>query len=137
MSTASPETWGDVVPVATHRAASASEPYLAIASRRSWSSYAGEGQPLLTTSSTPPAAAAVAARRRARRRAGSRLATPGTSSSKTVVPSGTAPPASPRACRRSSPERSTRDAPGGETRVDGKGTVKDDDSDVEPRSPVA
>src|SRR3954447_22211552 len=122
MSTASPDTCRDVVPVATHRAASASEPYLAIASRRSWSSYAGERQPLLTTSSTPSAPASVAARRRARRRAASRLATPGTSSSKTVVPAGTAPPASPSASRRSLPERSTAD--GGD---EGEGT-----SDLEP-----
>src|SRR3954451_1517624 len=110
MSTASPDTCGDVVPVATHRAASASEPYSAIASRRSRSSYAGERQPLLTTSSTPSAAASVAARRRAPRSGGSRLATPGSSSSKTVVPSGTAPPAAPSASRCSVRERSTGDA---------------------------
>src|SRR3954471_21537673 len=130
MSTASPETWGDVVPVATHRAASASEPYFAIASRRSWSSYAGERQPLLTTNLTSSAAASLAARRRARERAGSRLATPGTSSSKTVVPSGTAPPASPSAPRCSLGEPSTGDAAG-----QGEGTVKDDEtSDLEPRA---
>src|SRR3954471_21512063 len=130
MSTASPETWGDVVPVATHRAASASEPYLAIASRRRWSSYAAERQPLLTTSPTPSAAASVAARRRARRRAGSRLATPGTAPSKTVVPSGTAPPASPSAPRCSLPERST-----GDPADEGEDAVKDDDtSDSEPRA---
>src|SRR3954451_19494129 len=136
MSTASPDTCGDVVPVATHRGASPSEPYLAIASRRSWSSYAGERQPLLTTRSTPSAAASVAARRRARTRAGSRLATPGTSSSKTVVPSGTAPPASPSASRCSLRERSTGDAADhGEDAVKGEGTVKDDDtSAVEPRA---
>ena len=51
------------------------------------------------TNSTPSPAASVAAWRRAPRRAGSRLATPGTSSSKTVVPSGTAPSASPSAPR--------------------------------------
>src|SRR3954462_15231588 len=45
----------------------------------------------------PSVAAAVAARRRAPRRAVSRLATPGTSSSKTVVPPGMEPPARPRA----------------------------------------
>src|SRR3954447_15880521 len=130
MSTASPDTCRDVVPVATHRAASASEPYLAIASRRSWSSYAGERQPLLTTRSTPSAAASVAARRRARTRAGSRLATPGTSASKTVVPSGTAPPPSPSASRRSLCERST-----GAAADEGEGTVEDDDtSDLEPRA---
>src|SRR5262245_56384644 len=98
MSTAFPDTWADVVGVATQRAASSLEPYLETASRSSCSWYAGERQPLSTKTSTPSAAAAVAARRRASRRAGSRLATPGTSSSKTVVPSGTAPSASPSTC---------------------------------------
>src|SRR6185312_12104836 len=103
------------------------EPYFAIASRRSWSSYAGERQPLLTTSPTPSAAASVAARRRARRRAGSRLATPGISSAKTVVPSGTAPPSSPSASPCSSRERSTGAAADeGEDAVKGEGSVNDD-----------
>src|SRR5436189_4974330 len=101
MSTASPDTWGDVSEVATHRAASSSEPYFETASSRSCSSYAGERQPLLTKSSTPSSTASAAARRRAPRRAGSSLATPGISSSKTVVPSGTAPSASPNAPPRS------------------------------------
>ncbi len=85
--------------VPTHRAACRSEPYFDTAPwrRRSW--YAGERQPLLTTKSTPSSAASVAAWRRAPRSAGSRFATPGTSSSKTVVPSGTAPSASPSASR--------------------------------------
>ena len=96
MSTASPDTWADVSGVATHRLASASEPYFEIASWRSRSWYAGERQPLSTTNSTPSFAASVAALRRAPRSAGSSLATPGTSS-KTVVPSGTAPSASPSA----------------------------------------
>src|SRR4051812_27963322 len=95
MSTASPETWADVSEVATQRAASASDPYFEIASRRSCSSYSGERQPLLTTNSTPSSAASAAAWRRAPSRAGSRLATPGIPSSKTVAPSGTAPSASP------------------------------------------
>ncbi len=103
MSTASPDTWADVLGVATQRAASASEPYFETASRSSCSWYAGERQPLSTTNSTPSSAASVAARRRAPRSAGSRLATPGTSSSKTVVPSGTAPSASPSAPRCSPP----------------------------------
>ena len=85
--------------VATHRAASSSEPYSETASRRSRFWYSGERQPLSTTNSTPSSAASVAAWRRAPRRAGSRLATPGIASSKTVVPSGTAPPASPSAPR--------------------------------------
>ena len=46
MSTASPDTCADVPGVATHRAASASEPYFAIASSRSCCWYAGERQPL-------------------------------------------------------------------------------------------
>ena len=87
------------VGVATQRAASSSEPYFETASRSSRSWYAGERQPLLTWNSTPSSAASVAAWRRAPRRAGSSLATPGTSSSKTVVPSGTAPSASPSAPR--------------------------------------
>src|SRR5262245_46893287 len=95
MSTASPDTWADVVAVATQRAASSSEPYFETASWSSCSWYAGERQPLSTKKSTPSAAAAVAARRSAVRRAGSRLETPGTSLSKTVVPAGTAPSASP------------------------------------------
>ena len=49
--------------------------------------------------STASSAASVVAWRRAPRRAGSSLATAGTSSSKTVVPSGTAPSASPSAPR--------------------------------------
>ena len=67
--------------------------------RRSCSWYSGERQPLSTKNSTPSSAASVAAWRRAPSRAGSRLATPGISSSKTVVPSGTAPSASPSAPR--------------------------------------
>ena len=63
----------------------------------SW--YSGERQPLSTKNSTPSYAASVAAWRRAPSRSGSRLATPGISSSKTVVPSGTAPSASPSAPR--------------------------------------
>lgn len=39
MSTASPDTWADVVGVATQRAASSSEPYVETASWRSWSWY--------------------------------------------------------------------------------------------------
>src|SRR5262245_32138854 len=99
MSTASPDTCADVLGVATQRAASSSEPYFETASWRSCSWYSGDRQPLSTTNSTPSCAASVAARRRAPRRAGSRLATPGISSSKTVVPSGTAPSASPSAPR--------------------------------------
>ena len=48
MSTAFPFTCADVFGVATHRVASASEPYFEIASRRSRSWYAGERQPLST-----------------------------------------------------------------------------------------
>src|SRR5438128_1055716 len=77
-STACPDTWADVLGVATHRAASSTEPYFETASWKSRSWYAGERQPLLTTSSTPSCAASVAARRRAARRAGSRSATAGT-----------------------------------------------------------
>src|SRR5262245_18768872 len=97
MSTASPDTWADVPGVATHRAASSSEPYFRTASSRRYSWYSGERQPLSTTNSTPPTAAAVAARRKARTRAATRLCMPGTPSSKTVVPSGIAPSASPSA----------------------------------------
>ena len=97
MSTASPDTCADVVGVATHRAASCAEPYSATASWSSRSWYSGERQPLSTRNATPAPAAAVAARRRARSSAGSSLATAGTSSSKTVVPLGTAPSASPSA----------------------------------------
>ena len=97
MSTASPDTWADVSGVATHRAASASEPYFAIASRSSCSWYAAERQPLSTTNATPSPAASVAARRRAASSAGSRLATPGSRRRRRVVPSGTAPSASPSA----------------------------------------
>jgi hypothetical protein len=130
------------VGVATHRAASSSEPYFDTASRRSCSWYAGERQPLSTTNSTPSSAASVAARRRAPSRPGSSLATPGTSPSKTVVPSGTAPPASPSASRCSLRERSTGVAADeGEGTVEcdgtveGEGAVKDDDtSDLEPRA---
>src|SRR5829696_7447278 len=130
MSTASPDTWADLSGVATHRAASSSEPYFDTASRRSRSWYAGERQPLSTRNSTPPPAASVAARRTAPSRRGSSLATPGTSSSKTVVPSGTAPPASPSAARCSSRGRST-----GEAADEGEGTVKDGGtSDLEPRA---
>ncbi len=103
MSTASPDTCADVLGVATHRAASASEPYSETASRSSCSWYSGERQPLSTKSSTPSYAASVAARRRAPRRAGSRLATPAIPSAKTVVPSGTAlsrSPGAPRCSRR-------------------------------------
>ena len=59
MSTASPDTWADVSGVATHRAASASEPYSETASRRSCSWYSGERQPLSTESSTPSSAASL------------------------------------------------------------------------------
>ena len=94
-STASPSTWSDVAGVATQRAASALEPYFEIASSSSCSWYAGERQPLLTSNTTPSPAASSAARRSAPRRAGSSLATPGYSSSKTVAPSGTSPSATP------------------------------------------
>src|SRR5262245_59906928 len=47
----------------------------------------------------PSPAASIAAWRRAPRSAGSRFATPAISSAKTVVPQGTAPPASPSAPR--------------------------------------
>ena len=107
MSTALPETWGDVSGVATHRAASLSEPYVETASRSSCSWYAAERQPLSTTNSTPSRVASVAARRSAVRRDGSSLATPGTPSSKTVVPAGTRPSASP-----SAPGCSRRRTPG-------------------------
>ena len=53
MSTASPDTCADVSGVATHRAASSSEPYFETASRSSCSWYAGERQPLLTTKLDP------------------------------------------------------------------------------------
>src|SRR5215210_603988 len=130
MSTASPDTCADVSGVATHRAASSSEPYLETASRRSCAWYAGERQPLSTAQPTPSCAASVAAWRRAPRSAGSRLATPGTSSSKTVVPPGTAPPAPPSASRCPLRERST-----GAAADEGEGTVKDDDtSALEPRA---
>src|SRR3954451_14918297 len=134
MSTASPDTGADGLGGATHRRACSSEPYFRTASRRSRSWYSGERQPLSTTNLTPSSAASVAAWRRAPRSAGSRLATPGTSSSKTAVPSGTAPPASPSASRCSSRERSTGDAADeGEDAMEGEGTVKDDDtSDLEP-----
>ena len=95
MSTASPETWADVSGVDTQRAASSSDPYSEIASRSSCSWYARERQPLLTWSWTPSPAASDPARRRAARKAASRLVTAGTSSSKTVTPSGTAPSARP------------------------------------------
>jgi hypothetical protein len=101
MSTASPDTWADVAGAATQRAASACEPYLATASWSRCAWYSGDRQPLSTMNSTPSPAASVAAWRTAPRRSGSRLATPGTSSSKTVVPSGTAPAASPSASRKS------------------------------------
>src|SRR2546421_1657786 len=104
MSTASPDTCADVLGVATHRAASISEPYLAIASSSSCSWYFGERQPLSTENVTRSRAASVAAWRRARWNAGSRLATAGYSSSKTVTPSGTTPSASPSA-RGGSPGR--------------------------------
>jgi hypothetical protein len=78
---------------------SSSEPYFETACWSSCSWYSGERQPLSTKSSTPSSAASVAARRRAPRSAGSSLSTPGISSSKTVVPSGTAPSASPSAPR--------------------------------------
>ena len=58
------QTWSGV---ATHRAASSSEPYVETASRRSCAWYSGERQPLLTTNSTPSSAASVAAWRRAPR----------------------------------------------------------------------
>src|ERR671917_1936043 len=119
MSTASPDTCRDVSAVATHRAASSFEPCSAIASRRSCSWYSGDRHPLVTSSSTPSSAASVAAWRREPRRAGSRLATPGTSSSKTVVPSGTAPCASP-----SGPRRSLRGGDDGDG--DGGGGGRDD-----------
>src|SRR5204863_8492402 len=96
-STACPDTGADVLGVATHRAASSSEPYFEIASRRSCSWYFGERQPLSTENLTPTCAAPLAAWRRAPRRAGSSLATAGYSSSKTVTPSGTTPSASPSA----------------------------------------
>ena len=67
MSTASPDTWADVLGVATHRPASACEPYFEIASWRSRAWYAGDRQPLSTTNRTPSAAASVAALRRAPR----------------------------------------------------------------------
>src|SRR5882762_8965655 len=86
MSTASPDTCADVSGDATQRAASSAEPYFATASRRSRAWYSGERQPLSTRNATP---LSVAAWRRAPRSAGSSLATPGISSSKTVVPSGT------------------------------------------------
>ena len=59
MSTASPDTCSDVAAVATHRAASSSEPYSEIASRSSSSWYAGERQPLVTVNSTPSSDAAA------------------------------------------------------------------------------
>ena len=102
MSTASPFTCADVSGVATHRVAASSDPYFEIASSSSRCWYAGERRPLSTKNSTPPAAASVAAWRSAASRSGSSSATPGIPSSKTVVPSGTAPPASPSAPRRSS-----------------------------------
>jgi hypothetical protein len=90
----------------------------------------------------PSAPASVAARRKARRRAGSRLATPGSSSSKRVVALGTAPPASPSASRWSLRERSTggaadegEDALGLEGPVEGECTLGDEEtSDSEPRT---
>lgn len=109
MSTASPDTWADVSGVATHRAASSSEPYFATASRRSRSWYSGERQPLSTTNATPSSAASVAARRRAASRSGSSRVTPGTASSKTVVSSGTAPPPSPSGPLSSPESASTTD----------------------------
>ena len=115
MSTACPETWVDVSGVATHRAAAFLEPYFEIASRRSRSWYAGERQPLVTKISTPSPDAATAARRRAASRSGSRLATPATSPSKVVVPSGTTPSASPSAPVRSG--RGTTVPPGTELAV--------------------
>src|SRR5215470_12880250 len=115
MSTASPDTWADVLGVATHRAARSSEPYLRIACSRSRSWYSGERQPLSTKNTTPSSAAAVAALRRAASRAGSSLATPGIPSSKTVVPAGTAPSAAPNA-----PRGALRDVT-----VEGRATVED------------
>ena len=94
-STASPFTCADVWGVATQRAASASEPYFETACWSSCSWYAAERQPLSTVNRTPLAAASVAARRRAASRSASSLATPGISSSKTDVPVGMAPPATP------------------------------------------
>src|SRR4051812_47200346 len=111
MSTASPDTCADVVGVPTHRAAFFSEPYFATASLRSRCWYSGERQPLLTKSSIPSTDASVAARRRAPRRVGSSLATPGISSSKTVVPAGATPSASPGPAR-CSRVASGRDAAG-------------------------
>src|SRR3954447_20425113 len=138
MSTASPDTCADVPGVATQRAASASEPYLRTASRRSCCWYSAERQPLSTTTPPPSAAAAVAAWRRAPCSSGSRLATPGIPSSKTVVPAGTAPSASPSASRsslRGVVVDDGEDAIEGERAADGDGTVEDDDtSDVQPRA---
>ncbi len=93
MSTASPDTCGDVSGVATHRAASAREPYVETASSSRCSWYAGERQPLLTWSSTPSSAASVAA-------CGGHGEDPDRGGNgrdvvaETVVPSGTTPSAS-------------------------------------------
>src|SRR3954470_9281666 len=124
MSTASPDTCADVLGVATHLAASCCEPYLEIASRKSRAWYAGERQPLSTTNSTPSAEASTAASRRAPRSAESSFATPGTSSSKTVVPSGTALSASPSAprCRLLGADRG-----GAAVGAEGARAVEDDD----------
>ena len=100
MSTASPETWADVSAVATHRAASCSEPYVETASRRSCSWYAGERQPLLTSNSTPSSAASVAASAQRVQQIGVEVGDARDLASKTVVPSGTTPSAAASAPRR-------------------------------------
>ena len=103
MSTASPDTCGRRRrawrPSARPRPR---EPYFATASSSRCSWCAGDAPAAVDVERRAPSPpASVAARRSAPSRAGSRLATAGTSSSKTVVPSGTTPSASPSARRRS------------------------------------
>ena len=86
--------------MATHRAASSSEPYYGTACWSSCSWYSGERRHCLRRTH-PVVGGSVAAWRRAPRRAGSTLATPGIASSKTVAPAGTAPSAPPSAPRSS------------------------------------
>ena len=91
MSTASPDAWTTFSAVATHRAASSR-----IRTRKPPHEEADSGtpakhQPLSTNNSTPSSAASVAAWRRAPTNRGRGCAcSTGISSSKTVVPSGTA-----------------------------------------------
>src|SRR4028119_1344323 len=75
MSTASPDPCAEVSAVATHRAASSSDPYSATASRSSWSWYSGERQPLVTATSTPTSAAGPPPPGRVSRARGGRPAT--------------------------------------------------------------